>query len=118
MPKRLLSILAICLIAATAVQAQPGGGRGGWGGRGSGAARAPKAFSEPELTGVIKAIDAGAGRVTISYEPSEVLNWPAGAQPFPVAKTALLKGLTVGEKVRFRLESEQIATIEPVQPSP
>jgi Cu/Ag efflux protein CusF len=119
MPKRLLSFLTICLIAATAAQAQPGGGRGGRGGGPTrGPARAAKPFSEPDLIGVIQAIDTGAGRVTISYEPSEALNWPAGTQPFPVAKTALLKDLTVGEKVRFRLESQQIAVIQPFEPPP
>jgi len=120
MPKRrLLSVLAICLIAATAAQAQPGGARGGRGGAPSrGPAKPPKAFKTPEIVGVIKAIDTETGRVTISYESSEVLNWPAGTQPFPVAKTALLKDLTVGEKVRFQLESQQIAAIQPVDPPP
>ena len=59
----------------------------------------------------MKAIDTEAGRITIKYDAVEPLNWPAGAQPFPVAKTALLSGLTVGEKVRFSLESGQIAAI-------
>jgi len=118
MPKRLLPIAVICLVAASAAVAQPGGrSRGGGGGRGGGSAAAParpaKAFAAPDLIGVVKAIDVATGRVTIAYEASEALNWPAATQPFPVSKTALLKDLTVGEKVRFQLESEQIAAITP-----
>lgn len=122
MPKRAIAILVICLVAATAAQAQRGGGGGR--GRGSGGDRgappsgsapthAAKAFSQPEIIGVVKAIDIDAGRLTIAYEPVEALNWPAGAQPFPVSKSALLKDVTVGEKVRFTLESQEIAAIRP-----
>jgi Cu/Ag efflux protein CusF len=122
MLKRAIPLLMIFLAAASAAEAQGGGGRGrgGGGGRGgppagsaSPAAHAAKPFAEPEIVGVVKAIDAGAGRVTIAYEPVEALSWPAGTQPFAVSKTALLKDLTVGEKIRFRLESQQIATIRP-----
>jgi Cu/Ag efflux protein CusF len=124
MNKRAIPVLMIFLVAASAAQAQGGGHRGGGGGgRGGGrggqsesrppAPPAAKPFTEPEITGVVKTIDAATGRVTIAYEPVEALGWTAGAQPFGVAKAALLKDLTVGEKVRFRLESQQIATIRP-----
>lgn len=120
MLKRLIPLLMICLAVASAAQAQGGGGRGrgggGGGGRGgppAGSASPAKPFSEPEIVGVVKAIDVDSGRVTIAYEAVEALNWPAGTQPFGVSKSALLKDLTVGEKVRFRLESQQIATIRP-----
>ena len=116
--KRVVPLLTIVLMAATAAQAQPGGGRGhGGGGSGSGSAqparKPPKAFAEPEIVGVIKAIDLDTGRLTISYEPVEALDWPAGTQPFAVSKTAMLKDMTVGEKVRFKLESQQISAIRP-----
>jgi Cu/Ag efflux protein CusF len=133
MLKRAIPLLMICLAAASAAQAQMGGGGGGGGGGGRGghggggggrgghpsdSASAPaappaKPFTEPEIVGVVKIIDLDTGRVTIAYEPVEALNWPAGTQPFGVSKTALLKDLTVGEKVRFKLESQQIATIQP-----
>jgi Cu/Ag efflux protein CusF len=132
MLKRLIPLLMICLVAASAAQAQSGGGGGGGGGgRGHGgggggrgghapssstsapAAPAAKPFTEPEIVGVVKTIDVDTGRVTIAYEPVEALNWPAGTQPFGVSKSALLKDLTIGEKVRFKLESQQIATIQP-----
>jgi len=125
MLKRLIPLLTIFLVAATAVQAQQGGGRGRGGGGGGGGKGGPpaggsasagkpsKPFAEPEIVGVVKLVDANTGRVTIAYEPVEALGWPAGTQPFVVSKTALLQDLTVGEKVRFRLESQQIATIRP-----
>jgi len=137
MLKRAVPLLMICLMAASAAQAQMGGGggaggggAGGGGGRGHGgggrgghqqggakptAPTAPvsKPFSQPEIVGVVKAIDAESGRVTIAYEPVEALDWPAGTQPFGVSKTSLLKDLTVGQKVRFQLESQQIAAIRP-----
>ena len=126
MLKRLLPLITICLVAASAAEAQSGGGGGrGHGGAGRGghapggsasaapAAPAAKPFAEPEIVGVVKMVDLAAGRVTIAYEPVDALNWPAGTQPFGVSKAALLKDLAVGEKVRFKLESQQIAAIRP-----
>jgi Cu/Ag efflux protein CusF len=69
--------------------------------------------SSIEIIGVIKAIDADANRITIAYEDVEGLNWPAGTMPFVVSKTELLKGASVGEKVRFKLESQQISALTP-----
>lgn len=66
--------------------------------------------------GVVQAIDVAGGRVTIAYEPIEGINWPAGTMPFVVAKSALLEGVVAGEKVRFRLESQQIAELKPFTP--
>jgi Cu(I)/Ag(I) efflux system protein CusF len=114
MRKHLLPVL-ICLLAATAAQAQPGGGRGG--GRGGPGPSAPKrAAAQPnklEIIGVVQAIDMSTGRVTITYEPVEALNWPHGTQPFPVAKSAMLDGVTVGEKVRFTVDSGEISGLKP-----
>jgi hypothetical protein len=136
MLKRIVSCLAICaMAAATVAQAQPptggGGGGGGGGGRhgghgkGGGGGHSDQASSpEPppppdkplnkvEITGVVTAIDPQAGRLTIRYEPVEVLNWPEGTNAFVVAKSALLQGVTVGEKVRFKIESQQISELRP-----
>lgn len=66
--------------------------------------------------GVVQAIDVAGGRVTIAYDPIEGINWPAGTMPFQVAKSALLEGVVPGEKVRFRLESQQIADLKPFTP--
>ena len=126
--------LMIGLMAATLAQAQtvPGGGAGGSGGGGhghggrgggSGGAASPampaaaiprqKPVNEIEIVGVIRAIAPDTGRVTIAYEAVDGLGWPAGTMPFPVSKSGLLKDVTVGEKVRFYLDSEQIADLKP-----
>ncbi|MEI9966052.1 MAG: copper-binding protein [Caulobacteraceae bacterium] len=152
MSKRIVPILIVCLMAATAAHAQYGGGGmggaaggmgggvgggmggGGMGGGGGGhrggrgrppadpSAPAPERHAAPvrqtplnkvEIIGVVQAIDPAGGRITIAYEPVDALNWPAGTLPFQVAKTAILKDATVGEKVRFKIESQQISDLEP-----
>lgn len=62
--------------------------------------------------GVVDRIDRDTGRVTLTYGPIEALNWPAGTTPFAVGKSALLDGLAVGDRVRFRLASQQIVDLE------
>jgi Cu/Ag efflux protein CusF len=126
----LVPFLAVCLAATGAAQAQyPGGGgggghghgRGGHGGggqgggtpaAGAGPARA-KPSGPPEIVGVVKSIDTANGRLTIAYEAVEDLNWPAGTMPFVVAKTALLQSATVGEKISFRIENQEIVALRP-----
>jgi Cu/Ag efflux protein CusF len=112
-------------MAATCASAQPGGGghgHGGGGGGGGGSSggsapapprRAQTPVNQLQIVGVVKAIDPKAGRITIAYEAVEALNWPPGTQPFPVAKSALLNGVTVDEKVRFTIDSGEIATLKP-----
>ena len=133
MSKRVAPLLALGLIAAaTAAHAQyGGGGGGGGGGHGGRGGRSQSPSSKPasttpapaatpvkpvnsiEIIGVIKAIDPATDRITIAYEDVQALNWPAGTMPFVVAKTALLKSASVGEKVRFKLDSEQISELTP-----
>lgn len=109
MRKSLLPIL-VCLLAASAAQAQPGGGRRGGGGPPPAAQKRP---ATPEFIGVVKAVDTATGRLTIAYDAMEALNWPPGTQPFPVAKSSMLQGVTVGQKVRFTLDSGEIASLKP-----
>jgi Cu(I)/Ag(I) efflux system protein CusF len=135
MVKRFVPVL-ILLMAASAAHAQMGGGGmggghrggGGGGGRGGGSGGSqPSAPSAPpakpatpvnklQFVGVVKAIDAQTGRITIAYDPVEAINWPAGTQPFPVAKTAMLSAATVGQKVRFNLDSGEISALTPFDP--
>jgi Cu/Ag efflux protein CusF len=102
-----------------------GGGHGHQGGKGghsgnssapapSGPARpAEKPVNQIEIIGVVKALDPATDRITIAYEPVDALNWPAGSMPFVAGKSAMLKSVTVGQKVRFKLESQQILEIKP-----
>lgn len=134
--RRLDFCLALCALAvATAAQAQIGGGggrhgHGGGGGNGGGggghaSSSSPAAKAAPEkpasaieIVGVVRAIDPQNGRITIAYEPVDALNWPQGTMPFVVAKAELLQGVTVGEKVRFALDSQQIWEIKPYVAAP
>ena len=75
-------------------------------------------MDKTDIVGVVQAIDANAGRVTIAYEAVAARNWPPGTMPFVVETPLLLAGVTVGEKVRFRLESEQITDLGPYVPHP
>jgi Cu/Ag efflux protein CusF len=120
MPRRLALILTLALVAASAAHAQFGGGgrrHGGAGGAGPHAAAAPapapKPVSDSEIVGVVQAIDPAASRITIAYEPVEARQWPRGTMPFVVAKPELLTGVAVGEKVRFKLDSQQIVALKP-----
>ena len=124
--KLALAVLALSLLAATVADAQSTGGRHG-GGQGHGSPSGSSAPASPgptptadnvpadkaDIIGVIQSVDPATDRVTIAYQPVEALNWPAGSKPFEVAKSALLSGVTVGEKVRFRLESQQIYVLQP-----
>jgi hypothetical protein len=131
MIKRAIGILAIGLMVPVLAAAQTddgGGGQGrGHGGRHGGGQGGPPAAGKPAgpparplvpvdqvpIIGVVTAIDPATQRITIQYQETEALNLPAGTTPFEVSKTALMDGVTVGEKVRFRLDSHQIADIRP-----
>jgi Cu/Ag efflux protein CusF len=139
MLKRLAPILVL-LMTASVAHAQMGGGMGGGGGGhrgggggggkggGSGGSKPASSSGAPakpttpvnqlQFVGVVKAIDVPTGRITIAYEPVEAINWPAGTQPFPVAKTAMLTAATVGQKVRFNLDSGEISALTPFDPPP
>ena len=124
--------MVICLAAAGAASAQSGGGRSHGGGRHGGSgepsstssnttpADTPpqKPMSQIGIIGVVKAIDPQTSRITIQYEAVDDLDLPRGSQAFEVAKSALMNGVTVGEKVRFTLESHQIAQLQPFVPPP
>jgi Cu(I)/Ag(I) efflux system protein CusF len=65
-----------------------------------GMAAAPAA-KHGEGTGVIRAIDARAGTLTIQHGPIPGVGWPAMTMTFTAKPAALLKGLKVGETVDF-----------------
>jgi Cu/Ag efflux protein CusF len=133
MLKRLVPVsVLIALMAAPVAHAQYGGGGGGGHRHGGGGGQASQGddnpaprkdptaanpaaipMSEVEIIGVVQAIDPKADRVTIAYDPVQALNWPAGSLPFVVARSALLQGVSVGEKVRFKLDSQQISALRP-----
>jgi len=52
-------------------------------------------------TGVIKAIDAKAGTITIQHRPIPAVGWPAMTMTFKAKPHGLLKGLKVGQSIDF-----------------
>jgi len=52
-------------------------------------------------SGVITAIDAKAGKLTIKHGPIAAIGWPAMTMPFKANPPALLHGLRVGQKIDF-----------------
>lgn len=112
--------LVLCLSAATAAGAHPGAGDAPSPPRPASRpapqppappARTSVKMSEVRGLGIVRAIDPTSGRITISYEAIEPLNWPAGTMSFGVGRSALLNSTSVGDKVRFRLESQQIVEL-------
>lgn len=55
-------------------------------------------------TGTVTAIDAAGGTVTISHGPIPEAGWPAMTMAFKVNPPTLLKGIAVGDRVRFDLK--------------
>lgn len=51
--------------------------------------------------GVIKAIDAKAGTLTIQHGPIPAVSWPAMTMTFKAKPVGLLTGLKVGETIGF-----------------
>ena len=57
-----------------------------------------------ESSGVVKAIDPQAQKITLAHDPIEALNWPVMKMAFKVADPLLLEGIDVGDKVHFELQ--------------
>ena len=52
-------------------------------------------------SGVIKAIDPGAGTLTVQHGPIPAVGWPAMTMTFKAKPPTLLKGLKVGQSISF-----------------
>lgn len=76
------------------------------------AAPARTASAAVEGVGVVRAINAKAGTITLAHGPIKALKWPAMTMPFKVSDPALLKTVTVGAKVRFQLQGQKIVAIQ------
>jgi Cu/Ag efflux protein CusF len=129
MRKLMVLCLVVGLAAGTSAQAQFGGGGGGGhrhGGGGSantGSSTPPSTASEPKpaptptnqvvIVGVVQALGPEPDRVKITYGAVDDLNWPAGTTLFVVTTPKLLDGVTLGEKVRFKIESQHIYELTP-----
>lgn len=65
----------------------------------------PSAAKTGQGTGVIKAIDAKAGKLTIQHGPIPAIGWPAMTMGFKANPPILLNGLKVGEKIGFDVKA-------------
>lgn len=54
-----------------------------------------------QATGVVTAIDAAAGKITLDHSPVPELQWPAMKMAFSAAANQL-NGIAVGDKVAFK----------------
>jgi Cu(I)/Ag(I) efflux system protein CusF len=53
--------------------------------------------------GVVKAVDAKAGTVTLQHAPIPALRWPAMTMPFKATPPSILQAIKPGQAVRFKL---------------
>lgn len=58
-----------------------------------------------KATGVIKALDQKAGKVTLQHGPIPTVGWPAMTMTFKAVPAAILEGLKVGQKVEFEVRT-------------
>ena len=65
---------------------------------------APAAATAPLTEGVVRKIDADAGKVTLKHGPIVNLDMPGMTMVFRVVSPTLLAGLKVGDAVQFRVE--------------
>lgn len=89
-------VVAGALIAASAAVAAP---------QASPAMAPAAAATGAHGIGVVKAVDADKGTITLQHEAIAAIYWPAMTMPFKVASPALLKSIEVGDAVQFTLRS-------------
>jgi Cu(I)/Ag(I) efflux system protein CusF len=59
-----------------------------------------------EGRGVVRAVNAQQGSVTIAHEAMPALGWPAMTMAFRVRSAEILNGIAVGARVHFVLANE------------
>ncbi len=100
MNKRLLSMAALSIVPFLYVQA----------------AQAAEASAMSD--GVVRKIDAPNGRITLKHGPIANLDMPGMTMVFRVQPPTLLKGIKVGDAVKFHAESINDAlTVTALQPA-
>lgn len=103
--KQVLIAVAAMVFAAPAMAAN-----GGMAGMSNMLAAGQSAMVMAHGEGVITAINAKAGTVTIHHGPIAALKWPAMTMTFKANPTSLLNGFKVGQNVRFTLMQMNGAT--------
>lgn len=79
----------------------------------------PCANQTAQGTGVIEAIDAAKGTVTVKHQAIASIHWPAMTMTFKADPPNLLKPIKVGEKVNFILHpagmNSTVTAIAPIK---
>ena len=74
--------------------------------------------ADAQGVGVVKAIDPARGTITLQHEAIAAIGWPAMTMTFKLASPDLLKGVKVGDKVRFGLHPAGMAsTVTAIRPA-
>lgn len=90
---------ALALTLALPAFAQPSSGQAGMSGMGSSQA----AITTADGAGVVTAVDAGAGTVSIHHGPIAKLGWPAMTMAFKADPPSILHDIKTGQQVSFTL---------------
>ena len=98
--RELFLVLGMVLGCATAQAAQPQDGKMQ---QHPVSSPAKAAHAVPQGVGILKAVDASAGKVEIAHQPIAALKWPGMTMWFKL-RTALPPGLVVGNSVHFELQ--------------
>ncbi|HWU67689.1 MAG TPA: copper-binding protein [Stenotrophobium sp.] len=74
--------------------------------------------ADAQGTGVVKAIDASKGTITLQHEAIATIGWPAMTMTFKLASPDLLNGVKVGDKVNFTVHPAGMAsTVTSIRPA-
>ncbi len=80
----------------------------------------PTKPADAQGVGVVRAIDAAKGTITLQHEAIQTIGWPAMTMAFRLASPDLLQGVKVGDKVKFTLHpagmNSTVTSIKPAQP--
>jgi Cu(I)/Ag(I) efflux system protein CusF len=67
--------------------------------------------------GVVRAVDVTGGMVTIEHAPIAALKWPAMTMKMKATPPTILKGVSVGQSVKFKLmqmgDATEVTSIQP-----
>ena len=100
---KLFLIAAMAVAVAAPAFADPAGNMANMPGMSGGQGAAHASMTTADGAGVVRAVDTKKGTVTIQHGPIAALSWPAMTMAFKASSPSLLRGVTVGESVKFKL---------------
>lgn len=114
---KLVLIVVSALAVAVPAFAQPAGDMKGMPGMPAGQVAGQAGMTTAEGSGVVTALDASAGTVSIHHRPIAKLGWPAMTMAFRASPPSILHGIKVGQPVAFTLmQMRGSTTLTAIQP--